>query len=232
VKQPFLTALCPSNLSRTWADLGKYIYSSSQNELWIHQYISSQFENDFAKIELHSEFPWNGKVEIKVTSSTQFTLLLRLPSWSVNPQVKVNWQDVVRNDIPHTKSKAGYYPAPQESSFLSIPRVWSPNDLIEINFDMPIQLRRAHPKVKGHQGKVAITRGPLVYCLESTDNPNVDIFTVKVDTKSLDAVFDASLLGGITKINAKSQDGQPLTFIPYHLWGNRGESKMTVWVNA
>ena len=56
---------CPSNLSRTWANLRKYIYSDSKNELWIHQYISSQFENDFAKVELHSEFPWNGRVEIK-----------------------------------------------------------------------------------------------------------------------------------------------------------------------
>jgi DUF1680 family protein len=243
---------CPSNLSRTWADLGKYIYSmddrhcegearSNLPSVFIHQYISSQNENDLAKIELHSEFPWNGKVEIKITSSAEFTLHLRLPSWSQNPQVKLNGKDVVRNGIPHTNSsKAGYYPAlptasgydPQESSFLSIPRTWTPSDLIEINFDMPIQIRHAHPKVKGHDGKVAITRGPLVYCLESTDNPNVDIFNIKVDTASLQPIFDASLLGGIMKIQAKSTDGHPLTLIPYHLWGNRGESTMTVWVNA
>lgn len=105
-------------------------------------------------------------------------------------------------------------------------------DILEINFEIPIQLRRAHPKVKGHAGKVTITRGPLVYCLESTDNPNVDIFNVKVDAASLQPTFDESLLGGIMKIQAKSTNGQPLTFIPYHLWGNRGESTMTVWVNA
>jgi DUF1680 family protein len=97
---------------------------------------------------------------------------------------------------------------------------------------MPIQLRRAHPKVKGHNGKIAVTRGPLVYCLESTDNPNVDIFNNKVNTSSLQPVFEESLLGGIMKIKAKSTDGQTLTFIPYLLWGNRGESKMTVWVNS
>jgi DUF1680 family protein len=97
---------------------------------------------------------------------------------------------------------------------------------------MPIQLRRAHPKVKGHADKVTVTRGPLVYCLESTDHPNVDIFNVKVDTASLRPIFDPSLLGGIMKIEGKSQDGQSLTFIPYFLWGNRGESTMTVWVNG
>ena len=80
---------CPSNLSRTWADLGKYIYSSSKNELWIHQYISSQHETDFAKIELHSEFPWNGNVQIKIESSSEFTLHLRLPSWSQNSRITI-----------------------------------------------------------------------------------------------------------------------------------------------
>jgi DUF1680 family protein len=223
---------CPSNLSRTWADLGKYIYSSSKDELWIHQYISSQFEHDLAKVDIHSEFPWNGKVEIKVTSSAQFTLHLRLPSWNVAPQVKVNGQDVENETTSQNHSTAaasGY--DPRESCFLSISRAWLPNDLIEMNFDMPIQLRHAHPKVKGHAGNVAVTRGPLVYCLESIDNPDVDIFNANMRSSSLESVFDSSLLGGIVKLTGLTKTGKPLTLIPYHLWGNRGESTMTVWVN-
>jgi DUF1680 family protein len=223
---------CPSNISRTWADLGKYIFSQTQDGVWIHQYISSQFENDSAKIELHSEFPWGGKVEIKITSSAQFTLSLRLPSWSFKPQVKVNGQDVDTNNISQNKNMAtasGY--DPRGSSFLSISRTWSPNDLIEMNFDMPIQLRHAHPKVKGHAGKVAITRGPLVYCLESVDNPNVDIFNANMRNSSLESVFDSSLLGGIVTLTGLTKAGKPLTLIPYHLWSNRGESTMTVWIN-
>jgi hypothetical protein len=77
---------------------------------------------------------------------------------------------------------------------------------------MPIQLRQAHPKVKGHRGKVSITRGPLVYCLESVDNPNVDIFSVAIEPKSLEAVFERTSLGGITKIIGQVKTGQPLTF--------------------
>jgi DUF1680 family protein len=231
---------CPSNLSRTWADLGKYVYSTNnrhcegeaRSNLVIHQYISSPFEHERTKIEMQSDFPWNGNVRIKIDSSAEFTLHLRLPSWSQNPQIKINGEDV--------DSRAGYYPAlptasgysPHTSHFLSIPRAWTPGNLLEITFDMPIQLRRAHPKVKGHAHKVAVTRGPLVYCLESTDHPSLDIFNVKVDTASLQPAFDPSLLGGIMKIEGKSQDGQSLTFIPYFLWGNRGESTMTVWVNG
>ncbi|MBV6433333.1 MAG: Non-reducing end beta-L-arabinofuranosidase [Bryobacteraceae bacterium] len=224
---------CPSNLSRAWADIGKYIFSSNQNELWIHQYISSQHETNFAKLELHSDLPWNGNVRIKIESPAEFPLHLRLPSWSESPQVKLNGEPIAQNAISLAPpARASMRSAQLRSVFLSLARAWSPADLLELTFDMPIQLRRAHPKVKGHADKVAISRGPLVYCLESADNPNVDIFNAKVNTASLRPTFDASILGGIMKIEARSADGQPLTFIPYHLWGNRGASTMTVWVNA
>jgi DUF1680 family protein len=225
---------CPSNISRTWADLGKYISSSNKSlsEIWIHQYISSQFENELGKVELHSDLPWNGKVDINVNSSAQFTLHLRLPSWSVDHQVKVNGQNMKVEPFPKQDSATASGYDPCESRFFSITRTWSPGDHIEINFDMAIHFRRAHPKVKGHEGKAAVTRGPLVYCLENIDNPATDIFNTKVDLASLKAVFDPALLGGSMKIKGRSTAGDPLTFIPYHQWGNRGGSMMTVWVNA
>ena len=225
---------CPSNISRTWADLGKYIFSSAENlrEIWVHQYISSQFENEAAKIEMHSDLPWKGNVQIKVISSAPLTLHLRQPSWSVDPQVKINGQTVKveRFSKQETGTASGY--DPRASRYISITRTWSSDDLIKINFDMALHFRRAHPKVMGHAGKAAVTRGPLVYCLENIDNPAIDIFTLKVDMASLQPVFDESLLGGIVKIEGKSTMGERLTFIPYPLWGNRGESMMTVWVHA
>jgi DUF1680 family protein len=97
---------------------------------------------------------------------------------------------------------------------------------------MSIRLRRAHPRVKGHAGKVAITRGPLVYCLESIDQPDVDIFSAKLDPSSLREEYAPDLLGGCVVIHGNTTDGKPLKFIPYFLWANRGESQMTVWVHA
>jgi DUF1680 family protein len=86
--------------------------------------------------------------------------------------------------------------------------------------------------VQGHAGKVTVTRGPLVYCLESVDNPGVDIFTAQLDPASLRDEFIPDLLGGCVIIHGKTTDGKALKFIPYFLWANRGESQMTVWVNS
>ena len=96
---------------------------------------------------------------------------------------------------------------------------------------MPILTRHAHPKVKGHRGKVAITRGPIVYCLESVDNPDIDIFNARIDITTLEPKLQPTELGEVMLIQAKSGTGQPLTLIPYLLWGNRGPSQMTVWVS-
>ena len=226
---------CPSNLSRTWADLGKYIYSANRDEIFIHQYISSEYDGELAKIEIRSELPWMGKVKITVDTSvpSEFTLNLRLPSWCETESTRVTCNGEFFPVTPAPQQSeitaSGY--DPREGRWLNLKRIWNSGDVVELNFDMPIQLRQAHPKVKGHRGKVAITRGPLVYCLESIDNPNVDIFSVAVVPKSLEAVFERTALGGITKIIGQAKTGQPLTFVPYHLWGNRGESTMTVWVN-
>ncbi len=226
---------CPSNLSRTWADLGKYIYSSNQDEIFIHQYISSEYDGALAKIVIRSELPWTGKVKITVDSSVppEFTLNLRLPSWCnvEATRISFNGEFFPLSSAPQQSeiTASGY--DPRDGRWLNLKRIWNSGDVIELSFEMPIQLHHAHSKVRGHQGKVTVARGPLVYCLESVDNPNVDIFNVAIDKTSLEFVFDAHTLGGIVKIVGRTKSGQPLAFIPYHLWGNRGESTMTVWVN-
>jgi len=220
----YVVPCCPSNLSRTFADLGKYIYSFEEDNLWIHQYISSETTVDLGvpvKVRIESELPWGGKVRIfiKPEQNTEFALNLRMPSWAIS------------NPSDRLSIASGY--DPRESNYETIRRVWAPEvETLEFNFDISIKLRRAHPKVRGHAGKVAVTRGPLVYCLESVDNPDVDIFTVPLDPDTLLDEFVPDLLGGCVVIHAKAIDGRPLKFIPYFLWANRGESQMTVWVNS
>jgi uncharacterized protein len=234
---------CPSNLSRTWADLGKYIYSASKDGLWVHQYIGSKTSLQAGvplDIETESGLPWSGKVRIKIEPSrpSELTIHLRLPSWadSSASTLQINGEPISMQNMPkqprvslsgHTTQ--GY--DPHQSTFLPVKRLWSPGDVIELDFDMPVTLRRAHPRVRGQRNQVALTRGPLVYCLESTDNPDVDIFKCYLDPSSLKPEPAPELLGNITILYGKTRDGQPLVFIPYHLWANRGESRMTVWVN-
>ncbi len=218
----YICPCCPSNLSRTFADLGKYIYSFEGNRIWIHQYIGSETTIEAGipvQIKIESELPWNGNVLIHVKPETryEFTIYLRQPL------------SVASSSGEQTAS--GY--DPRQAEYEAVTRAWSPEgETITVNYDMSIKLRRAHPRVKGHAGKVALTRGPLVYCLESVDNPDVDIFAVLLDPSSLHDEFVPDLLGGCVVIHGQSVNGQPLKFIPYFLWGNRGESQMTVWVQA
>jgi DUF1680 family protein len=254
----YVVPCCPSNLSRTFADLGKYIYSFEEDNLWIHQYISSETTVDVGvpvNIKIESELPWNGKVLIHINPAKKrkFKLHLRTPSWgnflvypseSLRKQMEINGDYHFSHNVDITTGIYGIEPHifvenkkfktydPRCSYFTTINLPWSPGDILEIKLDMSIKLRRAHPKVKGHAGKVTVTRGPLVYCLESVDNPGVDIFTVHLNPDSLLDVFAPDLLGGAVIIHAKTMDGKILKFIPYFLWANRGESQMTVWVNS
>lgn len=219
----YVCPCCPSNLSRTFADLGKYIYSFEKDELWIHQYIGSETTIDLGvsvDVKIESELPWSGRVLIHVRPATtsQFTIHLRKPSSEgLSPSGE--------------QTASGY--DPRGAVYESITRLWSAEgETLELKFDTSIMLRRAHPKVKGHAGKVALTRGPLVYCLESVDNPNTDISTVQLDPASLREEHMPALLGGCVVIEGKTTEGKPLKLIPYFLWGNRGTSQMSVWINA
>jgi uncharacterized protein len=215
---------CPSNLSRTFADLGKYIYSIENDNLWVHQYISSESTVNLGvpvQVKMESGLPWNGKVLVHVQpeETREFAVHLRKPSWNS------------LDSSDHDLTASGY--DPRAAAYETIHRVWSSDgQTLEFYFDMSIRLRRAHPKVKGHTGKVALTRGPLVYCLESVDNPDVDIFTAQLDASSLREKFAPDLLGGCVVIHGMTMDGKPLKFIPYFLWTNRGASQMAVWVNS
>lgn len=222
-KEWYVVPCCPSNLSRTFADLGKYIYSFEEDKVWIHQYISSEAAFNIGVpvgVKIESELPWNGNVRIHVQpeEEREFQIHVRKPSWDMTSPLE-------------EQTASGY--DPRQANYESVSRVWSPDgQTLEFSFDISIQLRHAHPKVKGHAGKVTITRGPLVYCLESVDNPGVDIFTAQLVPSSLKDEFIPDLLGGCVVIHGKTTAGKPLKFIPYFLWANRGESQMTVWVNS
>ena len=105
-------------------------------------------------------------------------------------------------------------------------------DLIELEFPVAITVRRPHRRVKSVRGRVALTRGPLVYCLESVDNPGLDIFEAQIDPSTLRAAFSPDHLGGVWLLQGETVQGEPFTAIPYFCWANRGESGMTVWARA
>ena len=255
---------CPSNLSRTWADLGKYIYSANKGEVRVHQYINSELDTQIIQLEdgtsaainimMKTTLPWGNGAELTIfpfrvspllkasdPEAIEFTLHLRVPSWAdvgyrVNDEKPASTIRIVEAGQPEApppfEIAAGGYD-PRFAEWISIKRDWKAGDVVHLNFMYDYALRRASPRVRGHQGKVALTHGPIVYCLESVDNPDVDIFTVRLGSKRWEMFdqFFPALGEHVRAIYAQTPEGKQLTFIPYFLWGNRGLSQMNVWIN-
>ncbi len=222
---------CPSNLSRTWANLQNDIVSVDEDEIYIQQYISSnntlELEGQEIHLEIRSEFPWSGKVVIwiKGAQGKRITLKLRKPSWVSKGALKINQETIhaILDSEDHTYN-------PQKACWIPIEHTWQDNDCLRLDLVFPIQLFLNHEKVKSCRGKAAITLGPIVYCLESCDNPDVDFDQIKLSLHTLNSHFETGLLGGTMVIDGKTISGESLRFIPYFLWGNRGPSKMSVFV--
>jgi len=172
------------------------------------------------------------RIILSPASPAGFTLHLRIPSWAEGYSLRVNGQ--VLDPVPQPGGNEPEQPAsgyaPQRAYYVPISRTWSPGDVVEMELAMPIVARRAHPKVKSAQGRVALTRGPLVYCLESVDNPSLNLFEAKIGLANLATEHRPALLGGVWILHGETVRGQAFTAIPYYSWANRGQSQMAVWL--
>lgn len=239
---------CPPNLERTFGSLPGYFYSTSSDGVYVHFYDSSELdwhlENGMGlKIAQKTNYPWDGNVEIKVTpaEASDFTIYVRIPGWSEHGRVAVNGKDL-----------SGVTPG----QYLPIHRRWSSGDVVQLKLEVVPQVIEANPRVADDTGRVAIQRGPLIYCLEEIDQPNGTLLSdVAVDPgrqppDSFQPEFKRDLLGGMVVLHHTgavyqrgtpekvlysryNRDAQtrkvPLTFIPYYAWANRQASSMQVW---
>jgi len=243
------TTCCPPNLERTFASLPGYFYSTSKDGLYLHLYDNSQLDwhlddGTGLKVVQKTNYPWDGSAEIAVTPAkpTEFTFYLRIPGWSNSTQVAVNGK-------PVTGVTPGQY--------LALPRRWSPGDEIHVKFGMTPQVIEANRRVVEDYGRVAVQRGPLVYCLEQLDQPEgVALYDVSLDLRHESASpfqeeFRSDVLGGIVMLkhmgaayekpssggglyhsyttNAPKAHQVELRFIPYYAWANRAGTPMQVW---
>ena len=170
------TTCCPPNLERTFASLPGYFYSTSKDGLYLHLYDNSQLDwhledGTGLKVAQKTNFPWDGAAEITVTPAkpTDFTFYLRIPGWSNGTQVSVNGKPV-----------SGVTPG----QYVALARRWSPGDEIRVKFNMTPQVIEANRRVVDDYGRLAVQRGPLVYCLEQLDQPEgVSLFDVSLDMR-------------------------------------------------
>ena len=237
----FGVACCPPNIARTLASLGQYIAYTSDDKIYLNMYVSSQIKAEVSgkevRLDIKSEIPWNGKVSVHVESDEQMvgTLALRIPYYAKNPKICV--------------SGAGL-DMKQDKGYINVTLSGTSMD-VNFEFDMKARFIRSNPKVRADVGKLAIMKGPLVYCLEEIDNGDNLACTFVSSKTKLEEEFDNSTLGGTTRISFDGyrlkEEGWDsstlygelenefeevrLTAIPYCYWGNRKKNEeMLVWM--
>ena len=212
-------ACCPSQISRFLPSIGSYIYGISDDAVWVNLYIGNTAVFPAGKekigIVVQTGYPWNGGTLITVNNSTKKDIRLRIPDWSGNYSIKINGK--AENPVI-------------EKGYAVLKKHWKAGDEIEVEFDMPVDVVAADPRVKYNVGKRALQRGPLVYCIEETDNKGkYDEITLTPQT-SYEAVFNPGLLNGVVEIKAQQGDNT-YGFIPYYVWDNRDPGRMKVWID-
>jgi len=224
---------CPSNLSRTWASLSDSALSLDAGRVFVNQFIPGTYIlNAENHIVLVSRLPWDGDVSLTIHAQQilPMDLFFRVPAWAGGCEVKVNGDAIPLENSglsdAEIDSAVGLHF--ERARYLRIQREFHSDDRIDLMFSMPLTLRRQDERIPRCGGMVALTRGPVVYCLASIDNP-AGLFDLVVEADSLESHYDPDLLGGCVVVNGLTSGGQALKFIPYMLWGNRGGSQMMVF---
>ena len=247
----FGCACCPSNICRFIPSLPGYVYAVKDKNVYVNLFVNNtatvKVEGKKLTLSQETNYPWDGAVGLTVDRATgkDFTLKLRIPGWvkgQVVPSDLYSYADNKRLSYTVTVNGEEVEKTIGEDGYLAISRRWKKGDRIELNFDMQPRTVKAHPQVAADRGRLAIERGPIVYCAEWPDN-NFDIMTLLLNRDpKFEEVRRDDLLYGITQLKTDAQtlsydkEGRlqakdvKLTLIPYYAWAHRGSGKMAVWL--
>jgi DUF1680 family protein len=240
----FGCACCPPNLARIIASLGGYVHSFREDALYTHLYIGGEARFSLGgrgvRVETETSYPWEGRVELSFTvegDGAEFAYGLRIPGWCPFAGAWLNGEEL---------------PLRPEEGYALVRRRWKTGDRLRLDFAMPVTVLEARPQVRQDAGRVAVSRGPLIYWLEEADNGG-ELGRLRLTGDPCFAVEEApEVLGGVRVIRAQGKrlkdwpEGErlyrpreegaheevSLRFIPYYAWANRGPGEMTVWLGA
>jgi DUF1680 family protein len=248
----FGCACCPGNITRFLPSLPGYFYAQNNDSIFVNLFaggIADVKLDDGRTIKLTQEtrYPWDGVVKITVTpdKKSKFTVAVRIPGWARSEAVPgdlYQFQKGALNKPVTLKVNGKDVPIKLDKGYVRLNRSWKVGDVIELNLPMPVQRVVASDKVNADRGRIALQRGPIVYCAEWPDNPNGKVRNLMLPRdQSFNVAFEPSLLNGVETISGKAMtlsknaDGaivkteQPFKAIPYFAWANRGKGEMAVW---
>ena len=246
----FGCACCPGNITRFMASVPGYMYAVQENSLFVNLYSQSisNIEIQKNKVELKqtSEYPWDGKVILTVTptKAKKFSLKLRIPGWAENSPVPTDLYTYAEkiNEPVQVLVNGKSINTTKEKGFITIKRLWKKGDRVEFQLPMPVRRVKANDNVVDDRGKMALERGPVLYCLEAVDQIDKHVFNKYIpENAQLHSEFRKDLLNGVMVLKGKAQqiekDGDEVvqkevsyTAIPYSTWNNRGANEMAVWI--
>jgi len=234
---------CPAKLPGFVAGIGRWVYAKDERGIYVNLYVGSSTEVELphrsVKLTQETRYPWDGRVTVTVgiDQPTAFDLCLRIPGWAQGRPVPsdlyrfeqttpVPWAVEVNGErLPESRLEKGY---------VRIRRTWRTGDQVELNLPMPVRRVYADENVEYDRGRVALMRGPIVYCLEGGDHEFSVLDMVLPKESTINAEHRADLLGGVTvlKGDGLAAGKRPVSFtaIPYYAWQNRDIDEMTVWI--
>jgi len=246
----FGCACCPSNVARFIPSIPGYAYAYKGNDVYVNLFIGGsatiKTDDNTVKVTQKTNYPWDGKIDITIEpkQEKEFTVFVRIPGWARN--------EVVPSDLYHFIDKNSEKPSltvngkavyvEPEKGLCKISRKWKAGDKIALELPMPVRRIISNENIVTNEGKVALQRGPIVYCLEGKDNDGKVTNLVIPDNAKLSTAFRKDMLNGVEVITGKAQlaarddAGNPVAkgekdfvAIPYYAWAHRGGSEMTVW---
>jgi len=248
-KEWFGCACCPSNITRVMSSVPGYIYAHNKDILYVNLFIGGnvaiEMDKNTVMIRQETRYPWDGNIKLTIEPErlSEFAIYIRIPGWARNQPVPSDlYKYLATNKEKVTlKVNGNYIDLNMEKGYAHIRRKWQKGDIIELNLPMPVRRVLACERVKDDLGKVALERGPIVYCAEWPDNGGKVLDIVLRDDMPLKVEYRGDMLGGIAVITGEvihldstrtTKNGMTKSFmaIPYYSWAHRGVGEMSVWL--
>ena len=245
----FECSCCPTNLARLIPSIPGYIYAQNGNNLYVNLFISGSANITIGTMPVQvlqqNNYPWDGALKfiINPKNAATFNMLIRMPGWAQSQAIPSDLYQFAKKLTSTTVIKVNGQSVEYDiqNGYASINRTWKKNDKVEVNFAMEVQRVVASEKIKDDIGKVALQRGPLMYCAEWVDNNGKASNIIMPANTIFTTAFKPDLLNGITVLNAEvpaviingkesiATVKQAFTAIPYYCWANRGKGEMLLW---
>lgn len=235
----FDCSCCPSNATRFVPSIPGYVYAVRDNELYANLYVNGtakvKLGDVTVQLEQVTDYPWDGRVQVKVKPGREhnFALLLRIPGWTGKtplPGQLYHFLDAESQAVTVKVNGKALAPLSHSKGYVRIERTWKPGDTVHLSLPMRVRVVRSDSKVAANVGRVALQRGPIVYCAENADNPAMVRQISLSHSAQLRDVPKKGLLNGVVTIEGDLPGNQSVVFIPYYAWAHRGAGEMRVWI--